>query len=72
MLGDNPKKIGPGNGDGNRKMRRLILIAAGLAVALGLSGCANPQAPYTIYYQGAPSSFASPYDDPSMYRGPMS
>jgi hypothetical protein len=54
-------------------MRKLILFAALLAMTgamtLGLSGCQNPNRLYTIYYQGVPVEFASPYDDPAMYRG---
>jgi hypothetical protein len=52
-------------------MRKLILIFASLAATLGLFGCQpNPTPPgYTIWYQGVPTEFASPYDDPGMYRG---
>jgi hypothetical protein len=55
-------------------MRKFILFAAYLALTgaatLVLSGCQqNPNNRYTIYYQGVPTDFASPYDDPNMYRG---
>jgi hypothetical protein len=51
-------------------MRKYLLIAACLALTPGLSGCQpNPNARYTLWYQGVPTEFASPYDDPSMYRG---
>jgi len=54
-------------------MRKRILFATYLvmtgAVAFGVSGCQNPNRPYTIYYQGVPIEFASPYDDPAMYYG---
>jgi hypothetical protein len=53
-------------------MRKLILISACLAMILGLSGCQNPNAAYTIYYQGGPAGFTSPYDDPALYHGPIS
>jgi len=55
-------------------MKKIILISAYLAMTLGLFGCQpNPNQPpprYTIWYQGVPVEFASPYDDPNMYRGP--
>ena len=55
-------------------MRKRILFAAYLmmtgAVAFGVSGCQqNPNTRYTVYYQGVPIEFASPYDDPAMYYG---
>ncbi len=51
-------------------MKTFILISACLAMALGLLGCQSSQnARYTIYYQGVPVQFDSPYDDPGMYRG---
>ncbi|MGO9786079.1 MAG: hypothetical protein ACLPL5_04635 [Stellaceae bacterium] len=52
-------------------MRKLILISACLAMTLGLFGCQppNPNTRYTIWYQGVPVQFDSPYDDPAMYRG---
>ncbi len=52
-------------------MRKFILISACLAAALGLFGCQPPAEPYkyTIYYQGVPVQFESPYDDPGFYRG---
>ncbi len=52
-------------------MRKLILISACLAAALGLFGCQpDPNARYTIWYQGVPVEFASPYDSPFSYIGP--
>ena len=51
-------------------MKKLVLISAYLAMTLGLFGCQpNPNARYTIWYQGVPVEFDSPYDDPNMYRG---
>ncbi len=52
-------------------MRKYILMSACLAMALGLFGCQpNPNTRYTIWYQGVPVQFDSPYDDPGFYRGP--
>jgi hypothetical protein len=52
-------------------MRKFILVSACLAMTLGLFGCQppNPNARYTVWYQGAPVEFDSPYDDPALYRG---
>ena len=52
-------------------MRKCILISACLAAAFGLLGCEIPSQhyKYTIYYQGVPVEFDSPYDDPGFYRG---
>ncbi len=52
-------------------MRKFILISACLAAALVLFGCQPPAEPYkyTIWYQGVPVQFESPYDDPGFYRG---
>jgi hypothetical protein len=56
-------------------MRKCVLIAVCLTMTLGLCGCQpNPNAEYTLYFPGmngvvTPVTFASPYDDPSMYRG---
>ncbi len=60
-------------------MKKCILISAYLAVMLGLFGCQpNPNAApavYTLYFRSMSGevtavTFASPYDDPNMYRGP--
>jgi hypothetical protein len=50
-------------------MRKCILISACLAMMLGLCGCLNPNTTYRVYFQDGPVDLASPYDDPSMYRG---
>lgn len=52
-------------------MKKLILVPACLALALGLFGCQPPAEPYKyrVWYQGVPVEFDSPYDDPAMYRG---
>ncbi|MGA2087384.1 MAG: hypothetical protein ABSG66_00550 [Stellaceae bacterium] len=52
-------------------MKKVILISAYLAMTLGLLGCQPPSQPpkYTVWYQGVPFEFDSPYDDPGVYRG---
>jgi hypothetical protein len=53
------------------KMRTFILISACLAMTLGLFGCQPmPNTHFTIWYQGGPVEFDSPYDAPYMYFGP--